>query len=182
MGLVSEAPATGDYGPLDLVGTGRHLTKDELRTWTRFLDAGRLLEEVLARHLSQQHSMTHTEYEVLVRLDGAGGRMRMNTLARQVVASSQNLSKTADRLERRGWIERMHLAEDARGIDAVLLPDGRRALAAAATEHVALIKRFLLDPLTLTEQHLIADTMDRLSHHMRQHRDGEPCPRCDAEA
>lgn len=176
---MSDSSSSDDYDPLDLAGTGRHLTPGELRTWTRFLDAGRLLEEILARHLSHEHSMTHTDYEVLVRLDGSDGHMRMTTLARQVVSSSQKLTKTADRLERRGWIERVPVAEDARGLDAVLLPAGRKALADAAGEHVELIKQFLLDPLTPAEQRTIADAMDRLSIHMRTHRDGERCLRCD---
>ena len=161
-----------------LDGTGRYLTTGELHTWTRFLDAGRLLEEILARHLSQQHAMTHSDYEVLVRLDGANGRMRMATLARQVVSSSQKLTKTADRLERRGWIERVPVPEDARGLEAVLLPAGRQALAGAAGEHAALIKRFLLDLLSPDEQAVIAGAMDRLSAHMRLHRESRPCPIC----
>ena len=170
---------TDDYDPLDLVGTGRHLTKAELRTWTRFLDAGRLLEEILAQHVSQDHDMTHSDYEVLVRLDGFGGRLRMTTLAQQVVSSAQKLTHTANRLERRGWIAREPVADDGRGLEAVLLPAGRAALAEAAGPHAELIKQFLLDPLTDDEQETIADAMDRLSAHMRIHRRGEPCPRCD---
>jgi DNA-binding MarR family transcriptional regulator len=180
---VSEpARASSDYDPLTLAGTGRHLSKDELRTWTRFLDAGRLLEEILARHLSQRHAMTHSDYEVLVRLDGSEGRMRMATLANQVVSSSQKLTKTADRLERRGWIRRDPVVTDARGLEAVLLPAGRQALAAAAGEHADLVKQFLLDGLTVEEQLVIAESMDRLSTHMRLHRSGGPCPQCDAPA
>ncbi len=167
-----------DYDPEALAGTGRHLTKTELRAWTRFLDTGRLLEEVLARHVSREHNMTHSDYEVLVRLDGAGGSMRMAMLAEQVVSSVQKLTHTANRLEERGWIQRVPVEGDGRGLLAVLLPPGRQALAAAAGEHAALIKRFLLDDLTEAEQIHLGDTMDRLSAHLRVHRRGEPCPRC----
>ncbi len=168
-----------DYNPEDLVGTGRHLTPDELRAWTTFLDAGRLLEEILARHVSQQHDMTHSDYEVLVRLDGAGGEMRMAVLAAQVVSSAQKLTHTANRLERRGWIVREPVDTDGRGLNAVLLPPGRDALAAAAGEHADLIKQFLLDRLSSDEQATIRETMSRLSAHMRVHRRGERCPICD---
>lgn len=162
----------------DLVGTGRHLTTDELRTWTRFLDAGRLIEEILARHVADEHDMTHSDYEVLVRLDGAGGQMRMTTLARQVVSSAQKLTHTANRLEQRGWITRRPVPEDRRGLVANLEEPGRQALAEAAVKHAALIKQFLLDPLSPDEQRVIADTMDRLSAHMRVHRRKEHCPTC----
>lgn len=170
-----------DYDPNDLAGTGRHLSKSELRTWTRFLDAGRLLEEILARHVSDEHDMTHSDYEVLVRLDGAGGSMRMTTLAEQVVSSAQKLTHTANRLEQRGWIGRQPVAADGRGIEAVLREPGRAALAAAAKEHAELIRRFLLDMLTVDEQNQVADVMDRVATHLRVHRQGQPCSCCETE-
>lgn len=171
-----------DYDPGDLVGTGRHLSKQELFTWTRFLDAGRLLEEILARHLARHHDMTHSDYEVLVRLDGFGGSLRMSELARQVVSSAQKLTHTANRLEKRGWISRVPVEEDRRGLLATLTPSGRAALAEAAREHAELVKRFLLDDLSAEEQILVGDVMSRLSTHMRLHRDGEHCERCDGPA
>ena len=166
------------HDPDELVGTGRHLDPAELRTWTRFLDAGRLLEEILAKHLSHHHRMTHSDYEVLVRLDGNGGRMRMTMLARQVVSSAQRLTHVANRLESRGWIAREPVAEDGRGLEAVLLEPGREALAAAAGEHADLIRQFLLDDLDEQERQVIADATDRISMHMRVHRRGEHCERC----
>lgn len=166
------------YDPEDLAGTGRHLSPAELRTWTRFLDAGRLLEEILSQHLGQRHRMAHSDYEVLVRLDGNGGRMRMTMLARQVVSSAQKLTHTANRLEKRGWIARESVAEDGRGLDAVLLRPGRGALKAAAGEHADLIRQFLLRDLDDHERQVITAATDRLSTHMRVHRRREVCELC----
>lgn len=170
---------SADYDPRSLAGTGRHLSKTELRAWTRFLDAGRLLEEILARHVAHDHNMSHSDYEVLVRLDGAGGEMRMSTLAEQVVSSAQKLTHTANRLEDRGWIERVPVDDDGRGLTARLLPPGRDALRSASGEHAELIKQFLLDVLSAEEQRLIGDAMDRVASHMRVHRAKQPCERCD---
>ncbi len=156
----------GDYDPAELVGTGRYLTKQELYTWTRFLDAGR-------------HQMTHSDYEVLVRLDGAGGSMRMTLLASLVVSSAQKLTHTANRLEERGWIERVRDESDGRGLTATLTPAGRSALTDAAVGNAALIKRFLLDDMAPEDQTRIGETMDRLATHMRIHREGGPCSQCD---
>ena len=125
--------------------------------------------------------MSHSDYEVLVRLDGAGGQMRMATLAYQVVSSAQKLTHTANRLEKRGWIARVAVEEDGRGLMATLLPPGRAALEAAAGEHAELIKTFLLDVLSTEEQQTIAEAMDRVAEHMRVHRRSEPCSRCDPE-
>ncbi len=169
-----------DYDPDELVGTGRHLTKQELFAWTRFLDAGRLLEERLAAHVATEHGMTHSDYEVLVRLDGAGGSMRMAQLAAQVVSSAQKLTHTANRLEARGWIERVPVESDGRGLIATLTADGRSALADAAVGHARLIKRFLLDELSDEEQVWLGAAMDRIANHMRLHRAGRSCPSCEA--
>ena len=163
----------------ELVGTGRHLSPQELFAWTRFLDAGRLLEEILAGQVAREHQMTHSDYEVLVRLDGAQGSLRMSELAAQVVSSAQKLTHTANRLERRGWIERVPAEGDGRGLVANLTPAGRSALAEAAVGHAALIKRFLLDDLSAQDQAHLGETMARLADHMRVHRRGEPCHRCD---
>lgn len=154
------------------VGTGRYMTPEELRAWTRFLDAGRLMEELLARHLKDDHGMLHGEYEVLVRVDGAGGRMRLRELADQVVASHSRLSHMLDRLERRGWIRREPIPSDGRGLDAVITPAGRQALAESAGEHAALIRQFLLDQMSDDELALVADVMDRVATKLRERRSG----------
>jgi DNA-binding MarR family transcriptional regulator len=180
--VVIAHPSFSAYDPDELVGTGRHLTEQELFTWTRFLDAGRLLEEILATHVATEHQMTHSDYEVLVRLDGAGGSMRMTLLAAQVVSSAQKLTHTANRLQQRGWIQRVPAESDGRGLVATLTPLGRSALADAAVGHAALIKRFLLDELTHEDQIRVGETMARVATHMRVHRRGEPCPRCDPPA
>ena len=180
--MVIEHRFDSDYDPDELVGTGRHLTKQELFTWTRFLDAGRLLEEILATHVAREHHMAHSDYEVLVRLDGAGGSMRMALLAAQVVSSAQKLTHTANRLEQRGWIERVPVEGDGRGLVAALTAAGRSALADAAVGHAALIKQFLLDDLAPDDQIRLGDTMERVATHMRIHRRGELCPRCDPPA
>jgi hypothetical protein len=65
---------------------------------------------------------------------------------------------------------------------AALTPAGRAALADAAIGHAALIRRFLLDDLTPEEQGSVGEIMERLADHMRVHRRGEPCSRCDPPA
>lgn len=131
----------------ELAGTGRHLTEVELTFWTRFHDVSRLLEVELARHLKDEHGMSLADYEILVRVDGAGGRMRMGELAQQVVVSSSRLSHTVDRLADRGWIERVAVPSDGRGSEAVLRTAGRDALAACSARHAQLIRDHLLSHL-----------------------------------
>lgn len=154
-------------GHPELSGTGQHLTTLELRAWTSFLDASRRMEQLLARHLVDEHQMSHSEYEILVRLDGAGGSMRLSTLADQCVSSKSRLTHTLDRVEKRGWIRREVATEDRRGINAVLSEEGTTQLAAASGGHAKLIREFLLDAMTEDELAVIARIMRAVSAKIR---------------
>lgn len=160
---------------MTLHGTGRHLDTTELRLWTALVDASRILDTELERQLMSDHEMTHREYEVLVRIDGSGGRMRMSTLARKIEASGPLVSQTVARLERRNWLERVPAADDGRGVDAALLPDGVNALAQAAKPHAELIRALLHDRIPTDALALTADTMHAVAEHLRQHRALAPC-------
>lgn len=159
-------------GDETLSGTGRHLTAEELYAWTRFLDAGRLVEEMLSRHLADEHAMTHLDYEVLVRVDGAGGSMRLTTLAEQCVSSKSRLTHAVNRLEERGWIRRRPVEGDGRGVAAELTAAGRTELSAAAIGHAELIRTHLLGELHPAELPVVGGAMDRVSKHLRARRLG----------
>lgn len=161
-------PSSDDHPRPVLRGTGRHLDEDELFAWTRFLDSARLIERILARHLVDEHDMLHSEYEILVRLDGAGGSMRLHTLADQVVSSKSKLTHTLDRLSERRWIERRPAADDGRGLDAVLTTLGSSMLGAASGGHADLIRAHLLDPWGATDLGVIGAAMERAATDMRK--------------
>ncbi len=157
------------------VGTGQHLDPDELRAWTAFVDATRMLEEVVAKHLVVDHSLTHREYEILVRVDGNGGRMRLSRLAQQVVASPAVITQTVDRLAERGLVERHPAVDDRRGVDAVITPAGREALGLSSGPHSALIKSLLIDRIGSDRLAIVADGLQEVAEHLRAHRRGEAC-------
>ena len=163
----------------DYAGTGAHLSPAELRAWTSFLDAGRIIETELAAQLVDEFGMTHREYEVLVRLDGIGGRERMSVLARQIEASAPLVTQTVTRLEERGWVTRETSEADRRGVEASLTSAGRLALARAAQPHAALVRELLLEPLG-EDLAIVAGALGRVADHLRAHRAGTACddPAC----
>lgn len=161
----------------ELAGTGKYLSRDELRLWTSFLDASRMLDAALAADLSTSHDMSHREYEILVRLDGAGGSLRMSDLARQIVASAPLITQTVHRLEQRGWVERRPSSVDSRGVEAMLTPAGTSALAAASGPHAALVKILLTDIVDEGRLPVAAEAIGEVADHLRAHRRGEPCER-----
>lgn len=155
-------------------GTGAHLDDTQLRAWTALLDTSRILDSELETALLTHHAMTHREYEVLVRVDGHGGRMRMSLLARQIEASPALISQTVAKLESRNWVQREPSHEDKRGVDAVLTGDGLVALERAAQPHAELIARLLLDPLGGSLEQ-VAAALSGVANHLRNHRAGSTC-------
>ncbi|MFW2383071.1 MAG: MarR family winged helix-turn-helix transcriptional regulator [Acidimicrobiales bacterium] len=151
-------------------GTGKHLTELELRAWTGFLDASRMLEERLANQLSEHFDMSHRDYEVLVRLDGAGGRLRMSELAVQMVASQPLMSQTVNRLEKRGWVVREESTIDRRSIEAVISDAGRAALGRSSGPHAALVKSLLLDVVAESSLDEFSNSINRVAARLRDHR------------
>lgn len=76
------------------------------------------------------------EYSVLALLYAAGpDGMRMSDLAQRRVMSTGGFTRLADRLERRGLIERRRSAVDGRGFDATLTGDGRALMRKARRRH-----------------------------------------------
>ncbi len=183
---VSGSTAVGRDGSLvrgdqRLSGTGRHLAAVQLRVWTRFLDSSRLLEEKVARHLADEHSISHREYEILVRLDGNDGVMRMSVLADQIVASAPLVTQTVDRLVQRGFVVRQRPGNDSRGSEAVLTKAGSAKLLDVSGAHALLIERFLLDAMDKPTAIMVGDVLSKVSGHLRTHRHGDHCELCATE-
>ena len=125
------------------------LTDAEQRAWRAFIEANRLLFEVLDRQLQQEAGIPHAYYEILVQLSEAPGRsLRMSRLADSTRSSRSRLSHAVDRLVDRGWIERVDCETDRRGQVAKLTDVGFAALAAAAPGHVAAVQRHMMQRLT----------------------------------
>jgi DNA-binding MarR family transcriptional regulator len=108
-----------------------------------------LLPERLNRDLQEQHGLTGTDYQVLVELsESPERRMRMSTLAERTQLSRSRLSHQIDRMTRAGLVERQECAQDGRGMFAVLTDHGWDTIVAASPDHVASVRRHLVDQLT----------------------------------
>jgi DNA-binding MarR family transcriptional regulator len=139
------------------------LDPDELRTWRGFVEAAQLLFDRLDRQLQRDAGLSHADYELLVRLSEADGqRMRMSELAEQTLFSRSRLSHAIARLEQPGWVRREGCPSDRRGTFAVLTPEGRRVLEAAAPGHVAAVRRHVFDQLSPVQQRQLQQISSRI--------------------
>jgi len=72
----------------------------------------------------------------------------MCELAGRLNLSPSGLTRRLDGLVAIGWVDRIRCNDDRRGSYAVLLPEGRARLDAAAQDHVEQIRRFFVDLLS----------------------------------
>ena len=143
------------------------MTTDRLRdledeAWRGFLlTHDRIWRELEAGLATLNVSMA--EYSVLALLGEAGrGGMRMSELAERRLMSSGGFTRLADRLERRGLIERRRSAEDGRGFEAVLTREGRALLRRAWRRQHGDLRRLFFDRLDDEDLRRLADIWSRL--------------------
>lgn len=98
-------------------------------------------------------NVSMAEYSVLALLGEAGrDGMRMSELAQRRLMSTGGFTRLADRLERRGLIERRRAAEDGRGFTAVLTKEGRALLRKAWRRQHSDLRTLFFD--RLDDEHL----------------------------
>lgn len=130
------------------------LSEAEQRAWRAWLAADRLLFDRLDHDLQHDAGMSVADFEVLVRISEApGAHLRMSELADETLFSRSRLSHAVARLEDLGWLHRQSCPTDKRGTLAGLTDAGRAALEAAASAHVAAVRRYVFDALDPDEVH-----------------------------
>ncbi|MBO2464451.1 MarR family winged helix-turn-helix transcriptional regulator [Actinomadura violacea] len=139
------------------------LSELEDEAWRGFLYAhDRIWREIEAGLAPLGVSMA--EYSVLALLGEAGrDGMRMTELAKRRVMSTGGFTRLADRLERRGLIERRRSADDGRGFEAVLTGDGRALLRKAWKQQHGDLRKLFFDRLDEDDLRNLAAVWARLA-------------------
>jgi DNA-binding MarR family transcriptional regulator len=125
------------------------LDRRQMAAWVRFVAVLELLPGVFDSQLRRDSGMTHFEYFVMAVLsETPGGTLRMAELAAATNATLSRLSHVVQRLEDRGFVERLPSRENGRVTNARITADGRSKMRAAAPGHVATVRRHVVDVLT----------------------------------
>jgi DNA-binding MarR family transcriptional regulator len=139
------------------VAEPRWLNDEEAEAWRAFLAAGALVDRRIESQLRDGWSLSHPQYEVLVRLAAApGGTGRMTDLADAMLVSKSGLTYQVGQLEKAGLVRRRACDTDERGVEAVLTKAGRRRLEEVAPSHVELVREILIDVLTPAQRQALA--------------------------
>ena len=124
----------------------RWLDSEQQVSWRAYVMGTELLQHQLDRELREEHEISFTEYEVLVRLsETEDGRIRMATLADSMSHSRSRVTHTITRMEDADLVRRGPCESDGRGVEAVLTEEGHRKLVEAAPTHVRGVRKHLVD-------------------------------------
>ena len=150
-------------------GEGRWLDDAEQATWRAWLDTCRLVLPALDRQLRAEGGASLTDYEVLVALSEAPQRrLRMAHVADRTVATRSAITRTVDRLVRRGWVCRAPSLDDQRGQYAQLTESGWQAIRALAPGHVRTVRGALIDLLSPADAAAVQRVGERVRQRLEQ--------------
>jgi DNA-binding MarR family transcriptional regulator len=143
----------------------RWLTEDEQRAWRNFSLMQLQLFALLGRELTAC-GLSYPDYLVLANLsDRIDDQARMVELGHDLGWEKSRVSHHITRMEQRGLVERTRCPTDQRGFFVTMTDTGRTAIAAAAPDHVAVVRRHFIDLLS-PEQ---LDTLDAIAQTVLDH-------------
>ncbi|MEU1549418.1 MarR family winged helix-turn-helix transcriptional regulator [Nocardia sp. NPDC005745] len=146
----------------------RWLSDDEQATWQAYVRLRQRLDGAISAGLAED-GLSLADYELMVALSAApNGCLRAKELAAEVCWEKSRLSKHLARMDARGLVERRPAEEDARGIIVQLTPEGRVALERAAPNHVDLVRRVYIEPMTADEARVLRGLADKVVAEVEQ--------------
>lgn len=156
--LHTQIYSSGILWPVTTRGSPNTLSPAELGAWQGLLRATAQLHRLLDADLKRSHHLSGSEYDVLIQLGLAPHRrLRMTTLAEEVLMSPSGLTRLVDQLVRDGLLVRKRREDDSRSFDAVLTPTGRARLKAANRTHLQRVRELFLDRLSDVQLQQLAD-------------------------
>ncbi|MDJ1370894.1 MarR family transcriptional regulator [Gulosibacter molinativorax] len=125
------------------------------------------LTTLLGSRLQSTSSISVADYEVMLALSEAPeARFRSSELASQMGWERSRLSHHLGRMEKRGLIQRVACADDSRGSEILLTPEGADAFRRCSAPHLRDIRELFVDALTPEQLAGVAKTVDALSAHL----------------
>jgi DNA-binding MarR family transcriptional regulator len=156
----------------------RWLDAREARLWQSYRDAYRELMRALESRLIGNSGLSGADYALLHPLSVAEeGVLRTRDLGRSVGWERSRLSHQVSRMEKRGLVCREECVSDARGSMVRLTDLGRKAIDAAAPDHVDAVRTYFFAHLSREEQDQLAGVLDRIVSNIP----ADPCASADCD-
>lgn len=140
------------------------LSVETLRASGALLAAQTALSRLIDTEAVEPTDQDPTTIDLLVRLDQAPGhRLRAIELSRQLLMSPSHISRTIDRAEASGFVERGPDPDDRRASQVILTDDGREMLERFAPRLRAIIDRVIGQTLSADEVDTLVVLLDRIN-------------------
>ncbi|WP_035699382.1 MarR family winged helix-turn-helix transcriptional regulator [Glycomyces tenuis] len=142
----------------------RWLSPEVNAVWTQFLTVTHRLEQRIERRLQEHHGISHTQYEIMVRLaDADGDHLRMSELAERIVTAKSAVTYQAKRLADMGLVETHKCDHDNRATWVTLTAAGRGRLEEAGPCILSLVREVFLDSLDCDQATALTKILGTLS-------------------
>jgi DNA-binding MarR family transcriptional regulator len=149
----------------------RWLDERQQHVWQAYLHLNQHLYAVLEQELVRDSGLSGPDYKVLHPLSQApDGLLRARELCTEIGWDRSRLSHHVSRMEKRGLVTREECAEDGRGLMVRLTGAGRKAIEAAAPNHVENVQRYFFDLLSKEELETLACVFDCLLENVMRER------------
>lgn len=133
----------------------RWLDDEEQRTWQNFLLMQFQLNAHMARELTAD-GLSHQDYMVLANLSDLDDQeARLVELGDKLGWEKSRMSHHISRMEARGLVAKVKCPTDQRGWFVRMTDAGRDAIAAAAPNHVEVVRRHFIDLLSRDELRML---------------------------
>ena len=143
------------------------LAPAQLAAYFALTEVSSLLEHAVEQQLKADGGLTTPQFQILARLNAAGGRLRMTDLADGLVYSRSGLTYQAGQLEKAGLIARTPAEDDDRSTMVTLTPAGRQRLNQVLPGHVEVVQRLLLTSLNRTDLTTITEILGKVRDRMQ---------------
>jgi DNA-binding MarR family transcriptional regulator len=117
--------------------------------------------------LRRTRSITGRDYELLHHLSSSEDGRRVNELAELIDDTSSCITHRINRLCAAGLVDKHPDVSDHRARQVRLTAAGRDLLGRAAPEHVARVRRWIIDPLDRSDLVQLARIAGTLNDHLR---------------
>jgi DNA-binding MarR family transcriptional regulator len=132
--------------------------------WAILLMHRRLGLQLMDEELRSETGVDLATYDALMHIVKAGKPgIRMTHLAQDVYMSKSGLTAMVDRLEERGWLQRIPDPDDRRAIRITLTEAGLEKAREAGDVHLASIERHFSEHVSDAEASLIREVMERVT-------------------
>ncbi len=143
---------------------GSSMFDKRIDTFGRLLEVRARLDRELGQSLEESHDLSHTWFEVLLRIGRANEeRLKMCDLANEIALTTGGVTRLVDRMVDAGYILRVPSPSDRRVQFIELTDTGRTLLEDACATHLGDLEDQMFSRLTIRE----AEQLDALLEKLR---------------